>query len=380
MKNLATPRELNISASALLIILIFVSTFSISQNPMVISDSLIIMNRVYAKEKLIVDQEAKFKQDIKVLGSARILTDLRVDSTLRVDGNAKFNGSVKMEGLGNAGTLDANSEIVIIMPNGQLKKGPLGVLYVAANTPPAELNLCGANGGNGHWWTGPNKLYTGCPETNVGIATSNPQHKLHVNSGNIFGQKMLTGNSLGTTDALYNGFAINNTQDLMQLGVKVGALTQTVKFRIQNKGSIQTSNSGSAPSLMMNNGTGHAAVIYANNGIKILQLEDNGMLRAREIKVDQNTWADYVFDKNYKLSSLKSVAKYINKNHHLPGVPTAKEIEADGLNLGDMQKIQMEKIEELYLHLIEMDEKMSVMETRMNELERENSELKKLSK
>jgi len=42
-----------------------------------------------------------------------------------------------------------------------------------------------------------------------------------------------------------------------------------------------------------------------------------------------------------------------------------------------MQKIQMEKIEELYLHLIEMDEKMSVMETRMNELEKENLELKK---
>ena len=148
--------------------------FSLAQNPTIITDSLVVMNRVYAKEKLIVDQEAKFKQDIKVLGSARILTDLRVDSTLRVDGNAKFNGSVKMEGLGNAGTLDANSEIVIIMPNGQLKKGPLGVLWVAANTPPAELNLCGANGGNGHWWTGPNKLYTGCPETNVGIATSNP--------------------------------------------------------------------------------------------------------------------------------------------------------------------------------------------------------------
>jgi len=73
----------------------FVSTFSSSQNPMVISDSLVVMNRVYAKEKRIVDQEAKFKQDIKVLGNARIYTDLRVDGELRVDGTAKLNGNVK---------------------------------------------------------------------------------------------------------------------------------------------------------------------------------------------------------------------------------------------------------------------------------------------
>ena len=336
------------------------------------------MNRVYAKEKLIVDQEAKFKQDIKVLGTARINTDLRVDNEMRVDGTARFNGNVKFNNIELTSLSDTSTKVLIVTANGSVKKVELKSLGMVPDNLPI---YCPPGDVLNPWWqSGLNKIFSPCPPVNVGIGTTTPNHKLHV-IGRIYSNTgVLLGSAGGTTDALINGFAINNTQDLMQLGVKVGALTQTVKFRIQNKGSIQTSNSGSAPSLMMNNGTGHAAVIYANNGIKILQLEDNGMLRAREIKVDQNTWADYVFDKNYKLSSLKSVAKYINKNHHLPGVPTAKEIEADGLNLGDMQKIQMEKIEELYLHLIEMDEKMSVMETRMNELERENSELKKLSK
>ena len=163
----------------------------------------------------------------------------------------------------------------------------------------------------------------------------------------------------------------------MQLGEKIGGLTQQVKFRIQNAGSIQMANTGSAASLTMFNGTGHAMVVYANGGNKIFQLQNNGLLRAREIKVDVDNWPDYVFDEGYNLPKLTSVAKFIKANQHLPGVPSAIETEANGLNLGDMQKIHMQKIEELTLYMIEMDEKMTAMEKRMNELEKENNNLKK---
>ena len=74
----------------------------------------------------------------------------------------------------------------------------------------------------------------------------------------------------------------------------------------------------------------------------------------------------------FQFVKLKDVAKYIDENHHLPGVPSAAEIEADGLNLGDMQNIQMQKIEELTLYMIEM-------EKRIEALEMENEELKKLN-
>ncbi|MCC7246383.1 MAG: hypothetical protein IT269_11940 [Saprospiraceae bacterium] len=80
-------------------------------------------------------------------------------------------------------------------------------------------------------------------------------------------------------------------------------------------------------------------------------------------------WPDYVFSANHCLPSLQEVASYIAVEKHLPGVPSANEIAQFGLAVGDMQKIQMEKIEELYLHLIELEKS-------MNELKSENQSLK----
>jgi hypothetical protein len=63
---------------------------------------------------------------------------------------------------------------------------------------------------------------------------------------------------------------------------------------------------------------------------------------------------DYVFAKNYTLKSLDEVEDFIKKNNHLPGIPSAKTIETNGLSVGEMQKMQMEKIEELTLYIIEL--------------------------
>jgi hypothetical protein len=174
-------------------------------------------------------------------------------------------------------------------------------------------------------------------------------------------QDLLAGNSGASVSAIINAFANSPSTDLLRLGVKNGSLAETVRFKIGGTGTVTMYNHG-----------GHSLIAYNDAGTKILQLENSGMLRAREIKVDEASWPDYVFDKNYKLPKLKDVAKYIDENHHLPGVPSAAEIEADGLNLGDMQNIQMQKIEELTLYMIEM-------EKRIEALEKENEELKKLN-
>jgi trimeric autotransporter adhesin len=81
-------------------------------------------------------------------------------------------------------------------------------------------------------------------------------------------------------------------------------------------------------------------------------------------------WADYVFDKNYKLASLSQVESFIQKNKHLPGVPSAEElVKEGGIDMNQMFAKQMEKIEELTLHLIELNKK-------VEKLENENKALK----
>jgi hypothetical protein len=83
----------------------------------------------------------------------------------------------------------------------------------------------------------------------------------------------------------------------------------------------------------------------------------NGKVRVRNevyVKQDGLTWPDYVFAKDYKLMSLQEVEQHINEKGHLPNMPSATEVEKDGIAVGDLIKRQQEKIEELTLYLIEM--------------------------
>lgn len=88
----------------------------------------------------------------------------------------------------------------------------------------------------------------------------------------------------------------------------------------------------------------------------------DGFIRAREMRVDQDTWPDYVFTKEYDLPSLEEIQKHIDKNGHLPDIPSAKEVEANGLELGEMNKLLLEKIEQLTLYLIEQEHRISQLE------------------
>lgn len=85
----------------------------------------------------------------------------------------------------------------------------------------------------------------------------------------------------------------------------------------------------------------------------------NGKIGAREFKVTQaSNWPDFVFEENYPLNSLMQTELYIKQHKHLPGIPSANEIENDGLELSQILKLQMQKIEELTLYLIEQNKKL----------------------
>ncbi len=73
-------------------------------------------------------------------------------------------------------------------------------------------------------------------------------------------------------------------------------------------------------------------------------------------------WADYVFAKDYKLKELNEVEEYIAENKHLPGIPSAADIEKNGLSVGKMQALHMEKIEELTLYMIELQKQNELLQ------------------
>jgi hypothetical protein len=86
-------------------------------------------------------------------------------------------------------------------------------------------------------------------------------------------------------------------------------------------------------------------------------LDVNGKIRAEEILVEVSAWPDYVLDKDYKLPPLSEVESFIKQNGHLPNLPTAEQVSANGIALGELTKTMLEKIEELTLHQIQLEKK-----------------------
>jgi len=84
------------------------------------------------------------------------------------------------------------------------------------------------------------------------------------------------------------------------------------------------------------------------------KLSVSGQVHAQEVKVSITVpGPDYVFDKDYQLSSLEDIKNYIDQNKHLPEIPSAKEMEKNGVQLGEMNMLLLKKIEELTLHILE---------------------------
>lgn len=80
-----------------------------------------------------------------------------------------------------------------------------------------------------------------------------------------------------------------------------------------------------------------------------------GKLGAKEIQVEANCpWPDYVFASDYRLMPLHEVESYIEKNQHLPDVPSAGDVNADGVNVVEMDAALLKKIEELTLYMIDL--------------------------
>ena len=103
--------------------------------------------------------------------------------------------------------------------------------------------------------------------------------------------------------------------------------------------------------------TGNVGIGTSNPTYKLSVL---GNIRAQEVVVETG-WADYVFTEKYKLTPLHEVEKFIQQNKHLPNIPSAKEVEENGLHLGDVQKRMMEKIEELTLYIIRQQKEIEVL-------------------
>lgn len=91
--------------------------------------------------------------------------------------------------------------------------------------------------------------------------------------------------------------------------------------------------------------------------------EFHGTLRATKIKINTKWWSDFVFEPDYQLRSIGEVSMYIKENGHLPDMPSESEVIAGGQDLSDIQALQQQKIEELTLYIIQLQEQIDALKS-----------------
>jgi len=187
---------------------------------------------------------------------------------------------------------------------------------------------------------------------NVGIGTESPSFRLSV-------QGTIQGRGIGyfTQSTPINSLAIDASSTSLHkiftnaaVDLAIGTNNSADQFYLKSNGNV---------------GIGTVSV----NDINYKLFVETG-IRTRKIKVDQSTWSDYVFSSTYKLPTLKEVEEFVKQYKHLPDVPSAQEVEKNGIDLGDNQAILLKKIEELTLYIIDINKK-------VDKLSEENQELKK---
>jgi hypothetical protein len=135
--------------------------------------------------------------------------------------------------------------------------------------------------------------------------------------------KLYISNTSTSTPLIYGDFSTAN----LTLNGKVGAATSNFPASVSISSGVQNTSSFR---------------LFVKGGILTEQI------------IVASGWADYVFEKGYKLKPLEEVENYIKNNGHLPNIPSAKTIEMQGINVGDITRIQQEKIEELTLYIIQL--------------------------
>ena len=193
---------------------------------------------------------------------------------------------------------------------------------------------------------------------NVGLGTTSPLANLHVKQSSANVNYTPYGAVIGVFEKSGNATVSIITDDNSMSRLYFGSASHQQIGRIQVDNSTEKLSIGikGSDKLTIDN----AGKIGIGTTNPDHELTVAGTIHTEEVLVDLNVpGPDYVFEEDYPLSTLKEVEDYIKENKHLPEIPSAKEMEANGVKLGDMNMLLLKKIEELTLHAIEQNKLIS---------------------
>jgi hypothetical protein len=180
-----------------------------------------------------------------------------------------------------------------------------------------------------NWTAGTGVLYSDPTTTKIGIGTTNPTDKLHV-EGSIY-SKAQTIEHITTSDWHYAMFISVNRDYTKALGVRNTQFGEVFA--------------------VMGNGVTYTRKLYAET---------------IEVRPDAigTCWYDHVFAPDYKLRSLKDLELFVKENRHLPDIPSEEDVKENGINVFEMNALLVKKMEELTLYIIDLEKRISEIENK----------------
>jgi len=236
---------------------------------------------------------------------------------------------------------------------------------------------------------------------NVGIGTTNPAAKLEVNGNTLIKVAGIPELTIeGTGNSSYAGGAIqlksgvlqandkfNQTTIIMDRGTTGTGMLQ-IQRRFDNEYNGQLIDYSDISGWRFHTASERTATttnerfsIKPNGQITIgtatpysdYKLSVAGNVIADKVKVKKSTngvWPDFVFSPTYSLPTLTEVESFIKQNNHLPEIPSANEIDKEGQDLGEMNRLLLKKVEELTLYLIEQNKEIKTLKSKVELLEK----------
>ena len=234
---------------------------------------------------------------------------------------------------------------------------------IGTNFPTTQFHATGSGLFDNDLKVGGNGFYGG----NLGLGTSNPAQRLDIN-GNIVVRNDIYGYRSGSWglrmfagSSPYNGAYIGVFPNNASTGKQGDVLLSAGNHPSANIDFVHWKNGSQTLSMtVLEGGLVGIGTDQIPNGYS---LAVNGKVICEEVRVrEYQNWPDFVFLPDYTMMSLYELEQYIQQENHLPNVPSAAEVSQSGYDVGEMNAILLQKIEELTLHVIDLQKQIDELQ------------------
>ncbi len=327
-----------------MLLIAFAMAFSLHSQTVYTLDGKLGLGTVPEK-RLDVDGDSKLRGDVYILGDNSIQGSAVVGQNLYLPNlSSVASGDIIVRG--------ADGRIRIINP--KLFHNLIQPTHTACD--PAL---------DSYWKYTPGKIYSMCENgTNVGIGTTAPQHRLDVDGDAHFSSNIVVGNSSAD-----NGYklSINGSSSAILVDQTTSGVKNSITVKNNGEERFKVFSNGVISS-QLGSDAWNALEIKDAQGENIFRVNKYGNLACTRIHVLTSNFPDYVFEKDYKLMTLMELEEYIKRNKHLPNVPSSSEVQKNGADLGEINRVLVEKVEEQTLYLIQHEKRIAELEMLIAEL------------